>query len=836
MHKKKIIFLLLLTVWLFSSGRTFAQPPCTLSVQITPPQATLSCQNPSIQLNVTVTPPGGQLDYSWSGPAPLPPVPNPVVTQPGTYTVFVSDSLAGCWGVATAFVVSDQSVPNVTISASNLSCDIPNNPVTLTATATGGSGNFGYAWTGGQNTPQIQVSDPGTYCMVVTDLTTGCSASRCFTLTLPAPLTGAIDYYNGFFCGDSSVMCASIAGGIPPFSYAWNNGNTTPCVFDPTAGTYVVTVTDNWGCSLVLSQVAEDDPNECARIAGTVRADWNTNCTLEASDENFGHIVIRIEDTAGEEFFAYANADGEYDVEVFPGAYTVSIIPPNNLWEPCQSAVAVNLLPNQMTTQDFLLKPLADCPAMSVDIASAWLRRCFEGNYQVKYCNQGTADATDAYIDIQFDPFLSVTSAELPYTSLGNNQYRFQLGDVPFNTCDYFWIKVLTSCNATLGQTHCTEAVIHPTGDCLPPNAQWSGASLQIQADCNTDSLDFTIRNIGTGATVEPLEYVIIEDAVMLMQAPPPSIFLTPGAVHHVKVPANGSTWRLEVAQEPFHPGQSMPSLAVEGCTTGAQFSTGFVNQFPQNDNDPWVDTDCTQNVGSYDPNDKQGFPLGYQSERYIEPGQDLEYLIRFQNTGTDTAFTVVIRDELSPWLDPGSVTPGASSHPYRFDFYDDRSIKFVFENINLPDSSKSQEASQGFVSFRISQKANVPLQTEILNQAGIYFDFNEPIYTNTTRHRVGKDFVTVSAWQPFQEGLSLRMMPHPVGTSALLQIDGLSGNTEWSAEIFDARGALVRSEQVNGAQWRFERGELTAGLYFLRVVSGNKVLGAGKIVLRHTE
>jgi hypothetical protein len=470
---------------------------------------------------------------------------------------------------------------------------------------------------------------------------------------------------------------------------------------------------------------------------------------------------------------------------------------------------------------------------MTVDIATAFLRRCFNGQYWVTYCNQGTEAAADAYIEILFDPFLTVTTAQLPFTNLGNNLYRFDLGTVTLNTCGTFWVKVQVSCDATLGQTHCTEAVIYPTGTCEPANPQWTGASLQIGVECATDSLDFVIENIGTGIMGGPLEYVIIEDAVMLMQAPPPAIILAPGAQYHIKVPANGSTWRVEAIQEQYHPGNSEPSAWAEGCTASGQFSTGFVNQFPVDDNDPWVDIDCTENVGSYDPNDKQGFPLGYASEHFIEQETDIEYMIRFQNTGTDTAFTVVIRDQLSPWLDPGSVRPGASSHPYTFEYYGDRDIKFTFDNIGLPDSSTNLEGSQGFVSFRISQKGAVPLQTEILNTAGIYFDFNAPVYTNTTMHRVGREFVSVSSWQPFRHGLDLRIMPNPVAQTAILEMRGFDGLSSWEVELRDLTGRPVRKATVNGTQWTFERGDLPAGLYLLQVRSGGEVLGAGKLMLK---
>ena len=825
MYMKKIFFLLLV-FRLLSAISLHAQNPCALNVQIDPPAA-LSCQNPSVQLHATVTPPGNYT-LNWYGPAPVPGILNPVVTTPGVYALFAYDSLNQCWGGDTVFVVQDGSIPVVAISANNLDCSPA---VTLTANITP-AGSYAYTWSNGATGPAINTTNGGVFCVTVTNQSAGCTGTACFTLVQPSALSLSISYYDNIFCGDSSVMCASVQGGLQPYSYLWNSGNTTPCEFDPPTGTYVITVTDAGGCTVSAAQVVEGDPNQCARVTGSVLADWNSNCTKEVSDEGFGQVKIQIENGTGNTYWVVTDATGAYDIELFPGAYTLTVISPNALWDPCQSQLNLNLAPNQILAQDFLLKPLAICPAMQIDILSSWLRRCSDdGQYWVQYCNQGTQDATGAYVEMTFDPFLTPVSADLPFTDLGNHVYRFELGAVPSNFCGYFNVHVAVSCDAVLGQTHCTEAVIYPTGICEPANAQWSGASLDVKAECQGDSLVFTIKNKGAGNMSVPLDYVVIEDAVMLMQAPPPAIYLNANQTHEVKVPANGATWRVEVEQEPFHPGKSHPGLSVEGCTTNGQFSVGFVGQFPVDDDDPWVDIDCKQNVGSFDPNDKQGFPAGYSAAHYIRPGTDIEYTIQFQNTGTDTAFTVVLRDELSPWLDAGTVVPGASSHPYKFEYYLERNIKFTFDNIRLPDSTTNLAGSQGYVSFRVSPRADVPMQTDILNTAGIFFDSNEPVYTNTTVHRIGVDFVSVGAWQPFLPGLNLQVTPNPVGDYAVFALNGIPAG--WQAELCDITGRPVRTAEVEGTQWQFIRGELPAGIYLLRVRRAGRLIGAGKVVLK---
>jgi|GEM_PF-1588257 len=141
--------------------------------------------------------------------------------------------------------------------------------------------------------------------------------------------------------------------------------------------------------------------------------------------------------------------------------------------------------------------------------------------------------------------------------------------------------------------------------------------------------------------------------------------------------------------------------------------------------------------TGSYDPNDKLVNPVGVGASGHISPADSvLTYTIRFQNTGTDTAFTVVVRDTLDAAVfDVGSVAPLLSSHPYRLFVENGHILVFVFDPILLPDSSRSQDGSNGFVMFSIHLRNNLPEGTRIANSAAIYFDYNAPIITNSAQN-----------------------------------------------------------------------------------------------------
>jgi uncharacterized repeat protein (TIGR01451 family) len=442
--------------------------------------------------------------------------------------------------------------------------------------------------------------------------------------------------------------------------------------------------------------------------------------------------------------------------------------------------------------------------------------------------------AYPASVEIEFDPYLTVDSASIAWTSTSGNVYVFDLAPLPPFGCGDFSVYVTVDCNATyLGQTHCSEAHILPDTLCFPPDPGWSGASIQLNATCESDSVFFQIKNEGEGDMPEPQDFIIIEDHIIARQG---SFMLPGGADTTIAFFADGATLRMDAEQSPGHPGKSKPCVSVEGC--GAQpFSTGFVLQYPLNDADLSIDTDCRENTSSFDPNDKRGFPAGYGDDHFIEPNTDLEYLIRFQNTGTDTAFNVVIRDTLSPLLDIQSVQFGASSHPCRYEIYGKGILKFTFENILLPDSNANEPASHGFIKFRVRQRPDNPVGSEILNSAAIYFDFNAPVITNQTLHTIGKNFIIMDptgvnglVGKPMPPKLTV--FPNPFDEVATLTLEGASLRG-FRFTLLHANGKVVRMEQIENENFIFSRNGLSGGVYFLRLENSQGVAVSGRMILK---
>ena len=151
------------------------------------------------------------------------------------------------------------------------------------------------------------------------------------------------------------------------------------------------------------------------------------------------------------------------------------------------------------------------------------------------------------------------------------------------------------------------------------------------------------------------------------------------------------------------------------------------------NDETPLDNRDTLVQVvgGSFDPNSKDDDLAGVFPFDQLQT-KSIDYTIQFQNTGTDTAFNIVIRDTLSAKLDSSSIQMISASHPYQLTIKEGNKLTWTFNDIKLLDSNHNEPASHGYITYSIKPKSNLVLGDTIKNTASIYFDFNLPEKTNT--------------------------------------------------------------------------------------------------------
>ncbi|MEL7220993.1 MAG: T9SS type A sorting domain-containing protein, partial [Bacteroidota bacterium] len=502
----------------------------------------------------------------------------------------------------------------------------------------------------------------------------------------------------------------------------------------------------------------------------------------------------------------------------------IKLIPLNELWETCQPEGSNVSFSTTGETQslDLLAQATEACALLEVDISLGAMRRCFEDQViSIQYQNVGTLPVVDGLVGLHLPEELSYSGTNGNLIGTSGDTLVFAIHSLlALGEQGQFEVFVDVSCDAVLNSSLCVTALSLPYNPCPSPDENWSGGSIAVAGECTGEEVVFDIRNEGDNPLTLGNSYIIIQDGVMLFQVPETIPPLLPGGSTQINFTADGSTYRIEASQEPFHPGFSFPTAVVEGCgiNENSGISTGFVTYFPNNDTDYYIDEDCQIVTGSYDPNDKQAEPKGYGEEHYILPEQQLEYTIRFQNTGNDTAFTVIIRDTLNDWLDMQTFRPGISSHTYEVSFDSARAVNFIFDDILLPDSTTNLAASQGFITYKVRPKTTAPLETRIENTAAIYFDFNEPIITNTTYHQLGEDFVEfVNTNHNLVSYDSWTIFPNPVQNTLTL-IDERKQQAE--VVIYDAFGREKIKATISNGYQILDVKVLVPGWYTLQIIS----------------
>lgn len=273
---------------------------------------------------------------------------------------------------------------------------------------------------------------------------------------------------------------------------------------------------------------------------------------------------------------------------------------------------------------------------------------------------------------------------------------------------------------------------------------------------------------------------------------------------------------------EPFETKVIHVTLNVNSPTETPAVNIGNVLEFSSEVTSPGTDETPSDNlysfnqvvVGSYDPNDKQVVE-GSQVD-ISKSGDYLTYIVRFQNTGNYSAENVVVKDYLSPYLDLNTLQMVSSSHPFRCTLTQSNRLEFFFEGINLPASSIDEHDSHGYICFKIKPKANtISLGTTINNKASIYFDYNDPINTNT----VSTTFSALSNNDLSFDGY-FNLSPNP--TSSILNLHVKNEVNLKSLEIYNPLGQLVLTKEsdINATNIPLDVTGLKDGVYVISIVT----------------
>jgi surface protein len=494
--------------------------------------------------------------------------------------------------------------------------------------------------------------------------------------------------------------------------------------------------TKNW--------VITGDALDCGfSISGNAFADMNNNCTKETGEVNLKSLVVR---ATPSNLYGMTDVNGNYTIGVPAiGTYQVELLPQvpigstNTITAVCPlKTVPVTAVTPNVTNIDFGAKGKI-CSQLSVNVSVDRFRRCFEGNTYITYKNIGLIAANTITVKVELPVDIEAVSSVPAWTSQVGNVLTYNISQIAGQSEGTINLKHTVICGneAIRGQSRCIKATISPANYCLPTvSASWDTADLVANNTCIDNKMGrFTIKNIGIGNMTDSSNYRIFFNDVIVRTG---KVKLLANEEVMIDINNTSQVVRIEVAQTPFHP-TGVAAMSFLNRCGAVPMSVAPIQQFPNLDNIS-TSTACAEIRDSYDPNDKKVIPSGVTAQKIVEKDQEVEFQVRFQNTGSDVAYKVVVRDTLDLNLDIATIRTINTSHTgtVSMEGVGQGVVIWTFENINLPAKSVDEVGSNGMITFRIRMKPNLVIGTVIKNKAAIYFDFNSPIITNETLIRIG--------------------------------------------------------------------------------------------------
>ena len=232
----------------------------------------------------------------------------------GTYTLTVTDA-NGCEeiGMTTINVIDDIAA---TFTINDANC-FDEESGSATVNATGGTLPYTYLWSNGDTTQTISNVAAGIYTVTITDAN-GCDITAADTIGQPPSLEVSINS-SGLVCFGQALGTATAipTGGTPPYSFEWNNGETSPTISDVPAGTYTVTVTDANECEATASITITELPE----LLITVNAP-----EVICGAENTGEAEVVVLGGTAPYSYSWSNGESTDAINDLPsGTYSVTV-------------------------------------------------------------------------------------------------------------------------------------------------------------------------------------------------------------------------------------------------------------------------------------------------------------------------------------------------------------------------------------------------------------------------------------------------------------------------------------------------------------------------------
>ncbi len=647
-----------------------------------------------------------------------------------------------------------------------------------------------FLWNNGATTQNLSHLGQGNYAVTVTDL--ACTQTLSATIinvdgpTISTDVTNILCSYGGV-----GKITAHATGGTPPYSYEWNNVPGDSTFPNLPTGIYHLVVTDNGGCQTETTDTVFFRP--ASKLSSFV------STTPENCNRTNGEITLSVK--GGTPPYTYVWTNGgttKNQSNLEAGPYEVTITDVNS------------------------------CTATAPANVKAACENYIRGTIYFDKNNNCVADSNESVLN---GALVLAESSAGAYFANANTDGRF---NIPISINGTFTVSYINVAHAACLDYHmCNNPTGTITFDTLGTNIMNQDIAVSNssgKADLAMN-IHYTEAKPGFDKTYSIYPYnknyedfnlpasIVFEfdPALEYENSTPPAIY--DSATHTL-------TWTTNYIPADYHNSSYIANFKVPASLPIDKDLVNYFTILPMQD-----DCDTISNhvrvastvLSSHDPNEKEVQPSG----NITENDSVLTYTIHFQNTGNAPTDFIIVKDTLSPFLDPSTLQTIASSHEYsEFDISGKGTATWTFNPLILADSTSDFAGSKGFVTYSIKKLKNLPENTVIENKASIYFDYNTPVITNTATSAI-KNISTGNILPQNNKGISI--YPNPTKDIAVISIK--TSDKILKITVSDLLGKELQSDSYD-ANRSTATVKLPAsqGLYFI-TVTGKERSYAGKVI-----
>jgi len=243
----------------------------------------------------------------------------------GSYTVTVTDSNS-CVVFSGAHLVTE---PTAVVISLDTIIDVTCNGAAdgaVMVSISGGTATYSFVWDNGMTTEDITGLSGGSYSLTTTDAN-GCTlTSGPHLVNEETALVITFDSVQNVSCNGSADggVFITTTGGLPSYSFVWDNGGTDEDITGLSGGNFTVTATDADGCTTTSGPHTVNEP---AVLTATLDSITNVNC----NGANDGAIYISIAGGTIPFSYNWDNGGTTQDISgLIAGSYSVTVTDSNS--------------------------------------------------------------------------------------------------------------------------------------------------------------------------------------------------------------------------------------------------------------------------------------------------------------------------------------------------------------------------------------------------------------------------------------------------------------------------------------------------------------------------